>query len=65
MKSEEILFEMYKEEPVGNSQMFYYKMKKNHNLEMPVGLYRKIINYQVKKYGTSLTGFKIRRKKDE
>ena len=65
MKSEEILFEMYKEEPVGNSQMFYYKMKKNHNLERPVSLYRKIINYQVEKYGASLTGFKLKRGKNE
>ena len=53
---EDLLFEMYKDNPTGCSNKFYDRMKKNHKLDDAVSLYRRIINYQVQKYGESLGG---------
>lgn len=57
-----VLFEIYKDKCIGNSEMFRkeitskYKLTRNEINE----LYRDIVNYQIKTYGETLDGKYIR-----
>lgn len=53
-----LLFEMFKDKCITNTQQFR-KMVANYKLSNNeiTDLYRKIVNYQIKKYGTSLDVF--------
>lgn len=51
---EEYIFEIYKDKYLGGSKNFIKEIKDNFNLTVTDDLYKKIINYQVKKYGRQL-----------
>ena len=51
---EHIIFEKYKDEEMGNSKLFKEKCEKELGYKPSSALYRQIINYQIKTYGSSL-----------
>lgn len=55
MDKVKLLFEMYKDKPIG-TKTFRGKIKKKYNLEISevTELYTKIHNYQIEKYGQRL-----------
>ncbi|MCQ2978235.1 MAG: hypothetical protein MJ245_00360 [Clostridia bacterium] len=53
---EELAFEEYKDKNLFNAKKFKKDIKKKFGFEPDGSLYRKIINYQIKKYGHALEG---------
>lgn len=53
---ENIVFEEYKEKVLKKAKDFRDEVKKQHGFEPSSDLYKRIINYQIKKYGTTLVG---------
>lgn len=51
---EELIFNVYKDKDVISAKYFKEIIKKDYGYNASSGLYRKIINYQVKKYGRTL-----------
>lgn len=51
-----VLFEYYKDKPIGNSKNFKQEIMKNYKItiEETTKLYTAIVNYQVEKYGCTL-----------
>lgn len=56
---ENFIFEIEKDKPFCNSSEFYLLLKEKYNLEKQPNLYKKIINYQIKKYGEALNNSKL------
>lgn len=56
---ENLIFEAYKNKAFDGSKKFKTEVKNNYGFEPSSDLYRKIVNYQVKKYGHSLSGSKV------
>lgn len=54
----DMLFELYKESSLGNSEKFRKEITSKYNIsdEEFTELYRRIVNYQVEKYGETLRG---------
>lgn len=56
---EQVIFEKEKDLALGSSELFYRKLKYEYKLKnRPIAfsnLYRKIINYQIDKYGTTIS----------
>ena len=55
---ENYIFEKYKDTPLKNSKEFRKKIEKHINIDVS-SVYAKIINYQIKTYGTTLIGYDI------
>lgn len=53
---ENIIFENEKDIPIRNSEIFYRKLRLKYKvlLKNKIELYKRIINYQINKYGHSL-----------
>ena len=49
-----LIFEMFKDKIVINAEKFRYLIQRDYGFIPSSALYRRIINYQVKKYGTQL-----------
>lgn len=57
---EQLIYEAYKDKYIRSSEAFKQLIKKNYGYEVTSDLYRKIINYQVEKYGISLSNLGTR-----
>lgn len=57
---EELIFNAYKDKDVISAKHFKGVIKKDFDYKASSDLYRKIINYQVKKYGVTLTNLNER-----
>lgn len=51
---ENIVFEEYKDKVLKNANSFKYKVLKKYGFKPSTNLYKKIVNYQIEKYGKSL-----------
>lgn len=51
---ENLLFEKYKDKQVRSCKGLFNDIKREYDYEVSSDLYKKIINYQIKKYGSSL-----------
>ena len=51
---ENLIFEEWKDQPLHSSVWFRDKMKEKYGITKTTDLYAKIVNYQIKKYGTNL-----------
>lgn len=51
---DKLIFEAYKDKALISMEKFRYKIKSNFGTIPSSDLYRKIINYQIKKYGKQL-----------
>lgn len=56
---ENYIFEIEKDKPFGNSGEFYLLLKDKYKLGKQPNLYKRIINYQIKKYGEALNNSKL------
>lgn len=54
-KIEEFLFAMFKDTELISAKKFKVKIKK-YKVEDPTELYKRIVNYQIKKYGKTIGG---------
>lgn len=52
---EDYIFEIYKDTHINGAKKFVKEVKDKYNLEVNNELYKKIINYQVNKYGGKLS----------
>lgn len=52
---EKLIFEAFKDKYIRNAEAFRQYIKKEYNYEVSTDLYKKIVNYQVKKYGETLS----------
>lgn len=52
---EQLIFEAYKDKYIRSSEAFKQLIKKDYGYEVKSDLYKKIVNYQIKKYGISLS----------
>lgn len=53
--TEELLFTMFKDTELVSAKKFKAKIKK-YKVDDPTELYKRIVNYQVKKYGRTIGG---------
>lgn len=51
---EELIFNAFKDKCLRSSEAFYQLIKKDYGYIANSNLYRRIVNYQIKKYGISL-----------
>lgn len=58
-KREQLIFEAYKEKHLDSSVAFKKEIHKNYGFTPSSLLYAKIINYQIEKYGNSLTSSNV------
>ena len=57
---EQLIFEAYKDKDVRSAVYFKDLIKKDYGIKVTSDLYRKIINYQVEKYGVTLQNLDYR-----
>lgn len=53
----EYVFNLEKDKAFNNSNEFYKMIKDKYKMERSPELYRRIINYQIKKYGSTLESY--------
>ena len=54
-KKEELIFAMFKDTELISAKKFKVKVKK-YKVDDPTELYKRIVNYQIKKYGKTIGG---------
>lgn len=53
-KKEKLIFEAYKNKVIKSADVLRKEIKDNYGFEPSSDLYREILNYQIKKYGSAL-----------
>jgi N-glycosylase/DNA lyase len=51
---EDFIFNAFKDKCLRSSEAFYQLVKRDYNCSVSSGLYRRIVNYQIMRYGESL-----------